>query len=306
MSHYYKRELRYLKLLDHNKSVDMADEATFPTYPDLKGKVALITGRGQVGLTNTTTWGNGAASARLFAFNGVKVFGCDLNMTAAERTRSRIQQESSIAEIEVMSCDVTKKEQIQALVDACMAKFGRIDILVNNVGMTAPGDPGNMDDELWEKQIDLNLKSVFLGCKAVLPIMEKNGSGVVINNASITSLRFIGKPQIAYASAKAAVLQFTKASGVMYAPRGVRVNAVVPGLIYSPLVENLLNSDKEEDREVGRKITQHNVPMGRMGTPEDVANAVVFLSSNAARYVTSHALVVDGGITQSTGTGFVG
>lgn len=283
----------------------MADTFTFPTYPDLKGKVALITGIGQVGLTNTTTWGNGAATARLLSYNGVKIFGCDLNLKAAERTKSRLLAEKSDAECEVVSCDVTKKDQIQSMVDACLVKWGTVNILINNVGMTAPGDPGNMDDELWEKQIDLNLKSVFLCCKAVLPVMEKQGSGVVINNASITALRYIGKPQIAYASAKAAVLQFTKASGVMYAPRGVRVNAVIPGLIYSPLVENLLNSENEADREVGKKITEHNVPMRKMGTPEDVANAVVFLSSNAARYITSHALVVDGGITQSTGTGFV-
>lgn len=279
------------------------EPAVFPTYPDLRGRVALITGIGQVGLTNTQAWGNGAATARLLSYNGVKIFGCDLNVTAAERTKSRLLAEDRKAECEVVSCDVTKRDQIEAMVQQCIAKFGRIDILVNNAGMTAPGDPSSMSEEGWEKQIDLNLKSVFLCCKAVMPIMEKQGKGVVINNASITALRYIGKPQIAYASAKAAVLQFTKASGVMYAPRGIRVNAVVPGLIYSPLVENLLNSGKEEDKEVGRKITEHNIPMGKMGTPEDVANAVVFLCSDAARHITSHALVVDGGITQSTGTG---
>ncbi|KAK5077074.1 hypothetical protein LTR64_005446 [Lithohypha guttulata] len=281
----------------------MADPSTFPIYPDLRGRVALITGIGQVGSTETKTWGNGAATARLLSHNGVRIFGCDLKLAAAERTQTRLLAENSNAECAVVSCDVTKPEEVDKMVQGCLERYGRIDILVNNVGMTAPGDPGSMDLEAWEKQIDLNLKSVFLCCRAVLPIMEKQGSGVVINNASITAMRYIGKPQIAYASAKAAVLQFTKASGVMYAPRGVRVNAVVPGLIYSPLVENLLNSEKEEDREVGRKIMEHNVPMGRMGTPEDVANAVVFLCSDAARYITSHALVVDGGITNSTGTG---
>ncbi|KAK5945093.1 hypothetical protein PMZ80_002297 [Knufia obscura] len=281
----------------------MADPSTFPTYPDLRGKVALITGIGQVGLPTSTTWGNGAATARLLSHNGVKIFGCDLNLTAAERTKTRLTEENANAECEVLSCDVTKKEQVQAVVDACVEKWGRIDILVNNVGMTAPGDPGNMDEELWDRQIELNLKSVYLCCRAVLPIMEKQGGGAVINNASITALRYIGKPQIAYASAKAAVLQYTRAAGVMYAGRNVRVNAVVPGLIYSPLVENLLNSEEEADREVGRKITRHNVPMGRMGEPEDVAGAVVFLASSSAKYVVGHALVVDGGITLATGTG---
>lgn len=281
----------------------MADPSAFPTYPDLRGKVALVTGVGQAGLTNSTTWGNGAATARLLSHNGVKIFGCDLNLAAAERTRSRLISERPDAQCEVMSCDVTKKDQVRSVVDAALQKWGRIDILVNNVGMTAPGDPGTMDEELWDKQIDLNLKSVFLCCRAVLPIMEKQGNGVVINNASITALRYIGKPQIAYASAKAAVLQFTRASGVMYAPKSIRVNAVVPGLIYSPLVENLLNSDDPAEVEVGKKITEHNVPTGTMGTPEDVANAVVFLASDVAKYIVGHALVVDGGITLATGTG---
>lgn len=160
-----------------------------------------------------------------------------------------------------------------------------------------------MSEELWDKQIDLNLKSVFLGCNLVLPITEKQGSGKIVNNASITALRYIGKPQIAYASAKAAVLQFTRAAGVMYAKKGVNINAVVPGLILSPLVENLLSSDDPADVEVGKKITNHNVPTGSMGSSEDVANAIVFLSSSASKYVVGHALVVDGGITLSTGTG---
>lgn len=124
-----------------------------------------------------------------------------------------------------------------------------------------------------------------------------------MNNASITALRYIGKPQIAYATAKAAVIRYTKSAGVMYAAKGIRFNAVVPGLMYTPLVENFGASEREEDREVFRKITEHNVPMGKMGDSFDVANAVVWLASDASRYVTSHALVVDGGITESTGTG---
>ncbi|KAH9838818.1 putative short chain type dehydrogenase [Teratosphaeria destructans] len=148
-----------------------------------------------------------------------------------------------------------------------------------------------------------HLHSVFRLCHEVLPVMERQGSGVVINNASITAMRYIGKPHIAYASAKAAVIQFTKAAGCMYASKGIRLNAVVPGLMFTPLVENLGASDKEEDREVFRKITEHNVPMGAMGESIDVANAAVFLCSNAAKYITAHALVVDDGITAATGTG---
>lgn len=279
--------------------------AEFPTYPDLKGKVALITGIGQVGRPNSETWGNGAAAARILSHNGVKIFGCDLNLSAAQYTKKRLQNDNPNAVCDVVSADMTNIKDIEAFVKAAFEKHGRIDILYNNVGMTAPGDPGSMTEESWQKMIDLNLNSVFRCCRLVLPIMEKQGSGTIINNASITAMRYIGKPQIAYATAKAAVIQYTKATGCMYASRGVRMNCVVPGLMYTPLVENLEMSDKEEDREVGRKITQHNVPMGRMGDGHDVGNGVAFLASNVSKYVTSHALVIDGGITESTGTGFV-
>ncbi|EGP89516.1 unnamed protein product [Zymoseptoria tritici ST99CH_1A5] len=277
----------------------------FPVYPDLQGKVALITGIGQVGIENSPTWGNGAATARLLSHNGVKVFGCDLNLKAAEYTKQRLLQDNPNAICDVMSADMTSISDIEQLVKAVMDKHGRIDILYNNVGMTAPGDPASISEELWQKQIDLNLNSVFRCCRLVLPIMEKQGAGSIINNASITAMRYIGKPQIAYATAKAAVIQYTKASGCMYASRGVRMNCVVPGLMYTPLVETLAMSEREEDQEVARKITQHNVPMRRMGDGFDVANAVVFLSSEASKYITSHPLVVDGGITESTGTGFM-
>ncbi|EME45779.1 hypothetical protein DOTSEDRAFT_171377 [Dothistroma septosporum NZE10] len=279
--------------------------ATFPTYPDLKGKVALITGIGQVGRPDSDTWGNGAATARVLSHNGVKIVGCDLNLNAAHYTKKRLLQDNPEATIDVMSADMTSVQDIEAFVKAAFDKHGRIDILYNNVGMTAPGDPGTLSEEAWQKMLDLNLNSVFRCCRLVIPIMEKQGSGSIVNNASITAMRYIGKPQIGYATAKAAVIQYTKASGCMYASKGIRFNCVVPGLMYTPLVENLAESDKSEDQEVARKITQHNVPMGRMGDGFDVANAVVFLASECARYVTSHALVVDGGITESTGTGGV-
>lgn len=275
----------------------------FPIYPDLKGKVALITGIGQVGIPDSPTWGNGAATARVLAASGVKIFGCDLRVEAAEYTKRRLIEDNGETIIDVMAADMTSISDIEKFVKAAMDKHGRIDILYNNVGMTAPGDPGTISEELWQKQIDLNLNSVFRCCRLVLPIMDKQGSGAIINNASITAMRYIGKPQIAYATAKAAVIQYTKATGCMYASKGVRMNCIVPGLMYTPLVENMEQSDKAEDREVARKITQHNVPMRRMGDSIDVANAVTFLASDAAKYITSHALVVDGGITESTGTG---
>lgn len=235
-----------------------------PTFPDLKGKVAIITGIGQVGIPNSSTWGNGAATARVLTHNGVKVYGCDLRLEAAEYTRQRILDITPEATVDVAACDVTSTQDVEAFVQRVLDKHGRIDILVNNVGATRAGWPHDMPEEVWHNQIDVNLHSVYRCCRAVLPVMEKQGSGAIINNASITALRYIGKPQIAYATAKAAVIRYTKSAGVMYAPKGIRFNAVVPGLMYTPLVENFGASEREEDREVFRRITEHNVPMGKM------------------------------------------
>lgn len=282
----------------------MSTPSTFPTYPDLSQKVALITGIGQVGSSTSETWGNGAATARLLTHNKARIFGCDLSFAAAERTKSRLLAEYPDASIHVVTCDVTKADQVEGMVRECLSVYGRIDIVVNNVGMTARGDPADMDEEIWDAQIALNLKSVFLVCRAVLPVMVAQGDGgSIVNNASITALRYIGKPQIGYASAKAAVLSYTRHAGVMYASQGIRVNAVVPGIMYTPLVENLLKSDSAEDVEVGERIVGagKNVPAGRMGGGEDVAGAVAFLCSESGKYVVGHALVVDGGSTLSTG-----
>lgn len=273
---------------------------SFPTYPDLSGKVALITGIGQTGTTSTTTWGNGAATARVLAANGVKIFGCDLNLAAAEHTKSRILKLELNAVVDVVKCDVTSQSSVEAFVQAAVDRHGRIDILFNNVGGLRSGSAGDMDEKTWMGQMDLNVNSVYRCCHAVLPIMEAQASGSIVNNASITALRYIGKPQIAYATAKAAVVRFTKTSGVEYAGKGIRFNCVVPGLIYTPLIENYGLSDKEEDHEVFRRVTENSCPDGKMGDSFDVANIVVFLASDAARYVNAHALVVDGGITEQS------
>lgn len=274
---------------------------TFPTFPDLRDKVVLVMGIGQTAVEGSSTWGNGAANTRALSSNGCKIFGCDINLSAAEFTATRLRDEGGVCD--VMAADVTSSDDVKKVVDAVMAKYGRIDVLVNNVGMTRPGTPGSMSEELWDQQMDLNLKSVYLSCHHVLPIMTKQKSGTVVNNASIAGLSYIGKHQVAYSTAKAAIIHFTRVSAVMYAPVGVRMNCVVPGFILVPLVENLGKSNKEEDREVFRQITQNNVPMGKMGEPEDVANAALWLASAASKYVTGQQLVVDGGLTSQTGTG---
>ncbi|KAL2106856.1 hypothetical protein VUR80DRAFT_6109 [Thermomyces stellatus] len=283
-----------------------SDVSDYPIYPDLRGKVALVLGIGQArtGSETADSWGNGAAIAWMLAHNGAKIFGCDIDLSAAEQTVSRLRQAHPCATCDVVRADVTSADDVQKTVDACVAKHGRIDVLVNNVGATAAGDPVSLSEAAWDAQINLNLKSVYLSLKAVLPIMEKQGSGAVVNNASIAGLRFLGKPQVAYNSAKAAVIHLTRVTSCVYACKGVRINCIAPGLMYTPLVERLKHSDDPTERETYKKITQHNVPMGRMGTAWDVASAAVFLASQrAAGYVTGETLVVDGGLTTSTGTG---
>ncbi|KAH8748893.1 hypothetical protein F5883DRAFT_653014 [Diaporthe sp. PMI_573] len=234
----------------------------FPNYPDLLGKVALITGIGQVGPQDSPFWGNGAATARLLARNGVKVFGCDLDISAAERTKQRIIDETPDAVVDVVPADVMKSLDVETLVTAVMEKHSRVDILINNVGQTSAGNPTTMPEEIWNRQIDLNLTSVYRLCRHVIPIMQRQGSGNIINNASITAMRYIGKHQIAYASAKAAVVRFTKAIGVMYAKENIRSNCVVPGLMYTPLVDNFARSSDAGDQEAAKRILDHNCPMG--------------------------------------------
>lgn len=171
----------------------------------------------------------------------------------------------------------------------------------SDVGRSEPGGPVEITEEVWDEQTDLNLKSVYLACHHILPLMEKQGSGAVVNVASIAGLRYIGKPQVAYSATKAAVIQFTKATAVIYASRNIRLNAVVPGLMYTPLVTVLAEKYAGGDHE-GFVAKRHQaVPMGRQGTSWDIASAITFLASQQSRYITGQDIVVDGGITSSTG-----
>ena len=167
--------------------------SALPTFPDLAGKVAIITGIGQTGIPNSPTYGNGAATARVFSHNGVKIFGCDLNLKAAEYTKSRLLEADPKAVVDVVKCDVTKQADVDALIKAALDKHGRIDILFNNVGGLRSGSAGDMEEATWISQMELNVNSVYRCCHAVLPTMEKQGSGSIVNNGSITALRYIGE-----------------------------------------------------------------------------------------------------------------
>jgi NAD(P)-dependent dehydrogenase (short-subunit alcohol dehydrogenase family) len=260
----------------------------------LEGKVALVTGSGSIG----PGWGNGKAIAVLFARQGAKVVGADLNALAAEETRTIIEREGGTAV--AVPCDVTDVTAVKRLIAHCIDRFGRIDLLVNNVGRSEPGGPVELDEETWDAQMVLNLKSAFLTCKEVLPIMERQGGGAIVNISSVAGLRYIGKPQVAYSAGKAALMQFTKTTAVLYAARGIRLNCVVPGLMFTPLVRRL--ADRYAGGELEGFIAHRNqqVPMGGMGDAWDVAHAALFLASDEAKYVTGTELVVDGGLTAAT------
>ncbi|MBV8402204.1 MAG: SDR family oxidoreductase [Acetobacteraceae bacterium] len=260
----------------------------------LEQKVAIVTGSGSIG----PGWGNGKAIAVLFARQGATVVGVDVNGAAASETQGIIQSEggSSLA----LACDVTDTDQVRTLVADCLSRFGRIDVLVNNVGRSEPGGPVELDEQTWDEQMQVNLKSAFLTCKHVLPMMERQGGGAVVNVSSVAGLRYAGKPQVAYSAAKAALMQFTRTTAIIYARKSIRLNCVVPGLMHTPLVRRLADKYAGGDYEgfVARRGEQ--VPMGRMGDAWDVAHAALFLASDEARYVTGTELVVDGGLVAAT------
>lgn len=265
---------------------------------DLKGKVALVIGLGQTG---SDGWGIGAACSVLFARQGAIIFGGNRTVASTSKTKETIEAEGG--QCDVVAADATSSESIKALVDACVAKHGRIDILLTNVGQSQPGNAATMAEDVWDSQMDMNLKSVYLACHHVLPIMEKQPTGgSVVCISSIAGMRYIGKPQIAYNTTKAAIMQFVKATAVTYAQKGVRLNTVVPGLMDTPYTKSLAaRFPTAGGYEEFCKMRDGQVPMGKMGDAWDVANAALFLVSDEARYITGQKIVVDGGITSSTG-----
>lgn len=258
----------------------------------LAGKVAIITGAGSVG----TGWGNGRAAAVLFAREGAKVFGVDRNMAAMEETAALVRQEGG--SFAMGECDVMSGASIAAMVAEAQRQFGRIDILVNNVGGSAKGGPVEMTEEVWDTQIDFNLKSVFLTCKHVLPVMERQGGGAIINTASTSGLRWTGSAQVAYAASKAGIIQFSRVVAVEYASRNIRVNTVVPGQMHTPMVEVRLAGQRAGgDVQALLESRLKRIPLGFAGDGRDTAAAALFLASDEARFVTGTEIVVDGGMS---------
>ena len=223
----------------------------------LADKVALISGAGCVG----PGWGNGRAMAVRFAEEGAKIFAVDREPQRLGETVERVRAAGGA--IETHHADVIDSSAVAAMVKACAARFGRIDVLVNNVGGSAAGGPVELSEEAWDAQVDANLKSVFLACKHVIPVMESQGGGAIVNIASASGLRWTGNAQVAYAATKAGVIQLSRVVAVQYAGKGIRVNTVVPGQLHTPMVEVRLAKQR----------------------------------AGEARFITGIEIVVDGGMT---------
>lgn len=258
----------------------------------LQGKIAIVTGAGCVG----PGWGNGRATAVRFAEEGAKIFAVDRNLDSVAETVERVK--AAGGEIVTHQCDVTDNASVAAMVKACLERFGRIDVLVNNVGGSAHGGPVEMSEEVWDAQVDFNLKSVFLTCKHVLPVMERQKSGAIVNLASTSGLRWTGSAQVGYAATKAGVIQLSRVVAVQYAAKGIRVNTVVPGQLHTPMVEARLAKQRMGgDVEALLASRLKRIPAGFMGDGRDTANAALFLASDEARFITGTEIVVDGGMT---------
>ena len=262
----------------------------------LKDRVAIVMGAGSVG----PGWGNGKATAVLFAREGASVLCVDRNGEAAAETVGIIEGEGGRATAE--TADITKPKEVEALVARCLELYGSVDVLHNNVGILEVGGPVETSLESWQRVMDANLTGMFLTCKHVLPIMERQGRGAIVNIASIAGIRWLGVPYISYHASKAGVVQLTKAIALQYAKVGIRANAILPGLMNTPMiVAPLSDAYAEGDVDEMISIRDAQCPMGRMGDAWDVAHAALFLASDEAKYITATELVVDGGLTAQIG-----
>ena len=261
---------------------------------NLDGKTAIVTGCGSEG----EGWGNGRAIATLLARQGAKVIGTDLNYKAAKNTQDFILKENNKCEIHKVN--MSNKKDVDSFFKNVTKQHEKINILVNNVGRSEPGDPEVMDYDVWREQFSTNLDTAFFAIKQIIPIMKKIGGGSIVNISSVAGMRYVGKPQVGYSASKAALMQMTKTTAIIHAENKIRLNCVVPGLMHTPLVERLANKYADGKYDEFVKTRNNQVPMKKMGSSFDVANAVLFLASDEAKYITGTEIVVDGGLTATT------
>lgn len=260
----------------------------------LKDKVALVVGAGSIG----PGWGNGKATAVAFAREGAKVACADHRLDAAEETVSLIEKEGGDAI--AIKADVSNGDDVARMVNAAAEFYDRIDILDYNVGLAETASVVDISEAEWDRIFAVNLKGAMFAMKHVIPLMQKQGGGSIINISSIAGIRYTGVDYPTYYATKAALNHLTRATAAQYAKQNIRVNAILPGLMKTPMVEHspqLAAAYGKGDIEKMWAARAAQVPMGKMGDAWDVANAAVFLASDESRYITGIELVVDGGVT---------
>ena len=262
-----------------------------PMGDRIRNKTAIVTGAGSVG----PGVGNGKAAAVLFAREGARVMIVDIDIGAAEETRRLIEAEGGTCF--VSRGDVSLGSDCERIARECVREYGRIDILHNNVGIEIPGGILEITEDDWDRTLDVNLKSVFLMCRAVLPHMVDQGGGAVVNISSINGIRTLPALSGAYGASKLGMVALTREIAMEFAPKGIRCNAVLPGMMRTPFVEASLTEAWGGNVEEMMRQRDAMVPIGRQGESWDSAHAALFLASDESRYITGAALVVDGGLT---------
>ena len=254
----------------------------------LNERVAIVFGAG----SSDPGWGNGKAAAVAYAREGARVVSVDISEAAARETTEIVAREGGVSI--AVAADTTNLEAVEAAATAAVTAFGRIDILHNNVGVVLHGGPIELDEEAFQRNIDINIGSVYRTAKAVLPHFIAQKSGVIVNISSLAAIRWTGYPYFSYYAAKAAVNQATVALALQYAPYNVRANCVMPGMIDTPLIYKQISSQYSSVDEM-RAARARAVPLARMGTAWDIAHACVFLASDEAQFITGVCIPVDGG-----------
>lgn len=258
----------------------------------LAGKVVLIAGAGSV----APGWGIGKAAAVACARAGARIVAADIDLDAARETAALAEAEG--AEAIAAAVDVASEESVAALAGAAIARFGRVDVVHNNVGIGKVGGPLDIPVEDWDRIQRTNVTALAIAARAFLPGMRERRSGVFLTTSSVAALRYVGFPHMAYSVTKAAALHFTRMIAAQYAADGIRAVTIVPGLMDTPRIrQTVARAFPDLPFAELRTKRDRQVPLGTMGDGWDVAHAVVFLASDEARYVTGTELVIDGGLS---------
>lgn len=248
----------------------------------LARKVALITGAGS---------GIGRESALLFAAEGAQVVVVDVDLTTAEDTAAAVQRAGGRAL--PIRADVSKAGDCEQMIAAAEREFGRLNVLFNNAGImhAEDDDAVKTEETVWNVTMDINARSVFLGCKYGIPALRRAGGGSVINTASFVAIMGAATPQVAYTASKGAVLALTRELAIVHARENIRVNALCPGPLRTPLLMNFLNTEEKRQRRLV------HIPMGRFGEAREIAQAALFLASDESSFITGTDFLVDGGLS---------